>query len=107
MIIGTDIVPRNTPYSMQEVYDHIEKFACTFEFVGSRLGFEGAKPVHHIADCAKNVAVVVGETRSARTVNPNDLPKLSVSILKNDRVVGTGYGESGSFRSLPKHGTGL
>ena len=101
MIIGTDIVPRNTPYSMQEVYDHIEKFACTFEFVGSRLGFEGAKPVHHIADCAKNVAVVVGETRSARTMNPNDLPKLSVSISKNDKVIGTGYGESGSFRSSP------
>ena len=34
-------------------------------------------------------------------MNPNDLPKLSVSISKNDKVIGTGYGESGSFRSSP------
>ena len=101
MILEKDLRPRSTPYSMHEVFDHIGKIACTFEFVGSRLGFEEAKPAYHVADCAKNVAVVVGETRSARTVNPNDLPKLSVSISKNDKVIGTGYGESGSYRNSP------
>jgi 2-keto-4-pentenoate hydratase len=101
MIIGKHILPRSKPYSKQEVFDHVGKIACTFEFVGSRLGFEGAKPAHHVADCAKNVAVIVGDTRSARTLNPNDLPNLNVSISKNDKVIGTGFGHSGSYRSSP------
>jgi len=61
--IGRTIAPRNTPYSREEIVDHIEGALVACEFLSSRLPARLKSPRNALlADMLSNAALVVGET---------------------------------------------
>lgn len=89
-----------------EVWDAVDKVAATFELVGSRLGYNSPSPAHIVADCTNNVAIVVGDTRSAASLRVSDLARVRVeiSVLENDghpTKLARGIGHAGAFKEHP------
>lgn len=101
MIVGKELTPRGRPYSQREVWEAVDRVAACFEVVGSRIGWSDALPAHKIADCANNVCVVLGSTRSARTLDPEDLKTVDVCISNSGREIAKGYGSSGAYNGSP------
>jgi len=92
-LLGRDLPPRATPYTMDEVADAVAAVAGAIEVVGTRFsgGLAGKGRLLVTADCGANIAFVGGRWRY--DLRSMDLKTHRVAMTINGAVRGTGTGE--------------
>ena len=89
VVLGSDLPPRDAPYSDDEVMAAVETICPSFEVVGCRIegGLTSAGPLL-IADGAANVAVIAGQPKADwRKADLSDQP---LTVTVNGAEVATG-----------------
>lgn len=87
------IVPRDTPYTVDEVMAAVDTAHPSLEVIDRRLpgGFEDGV-LWHVADCGLNDALVLGECRAGVPVE--SLPDIRVEARVNGEIISTGVGRN-------------
>lgn len=87
--LGRDIVPRDKPYSVAEIFDHIETVHPALELIDRRLpGTITDGVLWHIADCGLNDALAYGPGDANITLE--QLAEITVTASLNGKEVATG-----------------